>query len=126
SGRKQLAADLAAEIQRQVTNGAAVYDRRSGELRPCAYGDFLVLVRRRDATFEEIIRALKSAGVPVAGADRLKLSSHIVFDDLIALARFALFPDDELSVAEILRSPFCDVDEDSLFDLAGREDRGRL
>ncbi|GAA0870776.1 double-strand break repair helicase AddA [Brevundimonas basaltis] len=126
SGRKQLAAALASEIRRQVGAGEAVYDRRTGEPRPCGYGDFLILVRRRDATFEEIIRALKSAGVPVAGADRLKLSSHIVFDDLIAVARFALYPDDDLSLAEVLRSPFCDVDEDSLFDLAGTEKRSRL
>lgn len=126
SGRKQLATRLAAEIRRQVETGEAVYDRKSREQRPCGYGDFLILVRRRDATFEEIIRALKTAGVPVAGADRLKLSSHIVFDDLIALARFALFPDDDLSLAGVLRSPFCDVDEDSLFALAGVEKRGKL
>ncbi|MDZ4112740.1 MAG: double-strand break repair helicase AddA, partial [Brevundimonas sp.] len=126
SGRKQLAASLAGEIRRQVETGEAVYDRKSRERRPCGYGDFLILVRRRDATFEEIIRALKTAGVPVAGADRLKLSSHIVFDDLIALARFALFPDDDLSLAGVLRSPFCDVDEDSLFALAGGKDRKRL
>ena len=126
SGRKQLAARLAAEIRRQVGTGEAVYDRKSREQRPCGYGDFLILVRRRDATFEEIIRALKTAGVPVAGADRLKLSSHIVFDDLIALARFALFPDDDLSLAGVLRSPFCDIHEDSLFDLAGGKERGRL
>jgi ATP-dependent helicase/nuclease subunit A len=126
SGRKQLAARLAAEIRRQVETGEAVYDRKSHESRPCGYGDFLILVRRRDATFEEIIRALKTAGVPVAGADRLKLSSHIVFDDLIALARFALFPDDDLSLAGVLRSPFCDVDEDSLFALAGGEGRKKL
>ena len=43
--------------------------------------------------------------MPVAGADRLKLSSHIVFDDLMAVARFALYPDDDLSLAEVLRSP---------------------
>ena len=127
SGRKQLAANLAAEIRRQVETGVTVHDRDKGALRPCGYGDFLILVRRRDPTFEEIIRALKSAGVPVAGADRLKLSSHIVFDDLIALARFALYPEDELSLAGILRSPFCDVDEDSLFELAGRDpERGNL
>jgi ATP-dependent helicase/nuclease subunit A len=126
SGRKQLAAKLAAEIRRQVDTREAIYDRRTKEPRPCAYGDFLILVRRRDATFEEIIRALKTAGVPVAGADRLKLSSHIVFDDLIALARFALYPEDDLSLAGVLRSPFCDVDEDSLFDLAGRNDRRGL
>ena len=127
SGRKRLARDLATEIRRQVEAGVAVHDRSSGDLRPVGYGDFLVLVRRRDATFEEIIRACKTAGVPVAGADRLKLSQHVAFDDLISLARFALFPEDELSLAEILRGPFCDVDEDGLFDLAGADPkRGNL
>jgi ATP-dependent helicase/nuclease subunit A len=127
SGRKQLAAKLAAEIRRQVQTGVGVHDRSKRVLRPAGYGDYLILVRRRDATFEEIIRALKTAGVPVAGADRLKLSSHIVFDDLIAIARFALYPDDELSLAEVLRSPFCDIDEEGLFDLAGADPkRGRL
>ncbi len=130
SGRKRLAQALAREVKRQVESGVAVHDRGSG-LRPAKYGDFLVLVRRRDATFEEIIRALKTEGVPVAGADRLKLSSHIVFDDLIALSRFALYPEDDLSLAEILRSPLCDVsdfgDAHSLYPLAearGREGRG--
>jgi ATP-dependent helicase/nuclease subunit A len=127
SARKRLASDLAADIKRQVETGVAVYDRKTRAPRPSDYGDFLILVRRRDATFEEIIRALKSAGVPVAGADRLKLSSHIVFDDLIALARFALYPDDDLSLAGVLRSPFCDVDEAGLFALAGaKAKRGRL
>ncbi len=127
SARKRMAKALAEEIKRQVETGVAVQNKTDGQLRPATYGDFLILVRRRDATFEEIIRALKSAGVPVAGADRLKLSSHIAFSDLISLARFALYPDDDLSLAEVLRSPFCDVDEDSLFDLAGaKETRGRL
>ena len=35
--------------------------------------DVLVLVRRRGALFEAIIRALKNEGIPVAGADRLVL-----------------------------------------------------
>ena len=125
--RKRMAAALAQEIKRQVEDGVAVQNKGDGKLRPATYGDFLILVRRRDATFEEIIRALKSAGVPVAGADRLKLSSHIAFSDLISLARFALYPDDDLSLAEVLRSPFCDVDEDSLYELAGsKKERRRL
>lgn len=125
SARKRLAGDLAREIRRHVETGVAVYDRKTRAPRPCGYDDFLILVRRRDATFEEIIRALKTAGVPVAGADRLKLSSHIVFDDLIAVARFALFPGDDLTVAEVLRSPFCDVDEDGLYHLAGADPKRR-
>src|SRR5690606_20277236 len=77
SGRKQLAQALARDIRRQVEAGVAVHDpRRSADtppMRPARWGDFLVLVRRRDALFEEIIRALKAEAVPVAGADRLKL-----------------------------------------------------
>ncbi|SFS32446.1 double-strand break repair helicase AddA [Brevundimonas viscosa] len=130
SARKQLAQALAREIRTQVEAGASVWTTDAEKRpvhRPARYGDFLVLVRRRDATFEEIIRALKTEGVPVAGADRLKLKAHIVFDDLMALARFALFPDDDLSLAEILRSPFCDLPdfgrEDALYPLADKEAR---
>lgn len=131
SGRKQLAQALARDIRKQVEAGVAVHNHRRSEddppMRPARWGDFLVLVRRRDALFEEIIRALKAEAVPVAGADRLKLSSHIVFDDLIAVARFVLCPDDDLSLAEILRSPFCDVtdfgDAHSLYPLADKEAR---
>lgn len=130
SARKQLAQALAREIRRQVEAGASVWTTDAEKQpvhRPARYGDFLVLVRRRDATFEEVIRALKIEGVPVAGADRLRLKAHIVFDDLMALARFALFPDDDLSLAEILRSPFCDLPDfgpdDALYPLADGEAR---
>src|SRR5262249_18316196 len=60
----------------------------------------------------------KQADAPVAGADRLALSQHIIFDDLLALARFALFPDDDLTLAALLRSPFCDLDDEGLYRLA--------
>ncbi len=45
-----------------------------------------MLVRQRGPLFEAIIRALKSEGVPVAGADRLVLTEHIAVMDLMALA----------------------------------------
>jgi ATP-dependent helicase/nuclease subunit A len=96
--RKALARDLAKEIKRQVEGGVAVHDK-GGALKPAGYGDYLVLVRKRDGLFEEILRALKAEGVPVAGADRLMLSEHVAFHDLRAVARFALFPHDDLTVA---------------------------
>jgi ATP-dependent helicase/nuclease subunit A len=120
--RKLLANRIAAQIKASVNRGEAVHDRDLHEWRAAGYGDFLILVRRRDALFEEVIRALKQSGVPVAGADRLKLSDHIVFEDLRALAWYALYPADNLTLAALLRSPFCDVDEQALYDLAhGRE-----
>jgi len=121
SARKRLARRIAQEAV-SLVNRAAVADRgdprKPPTLRPATAGDILILVRQRDALFEEMIRALKKAGLPVAGADRLALSDHGAFQDILSLVRAVLFPDDDLSVAEVLRSPFCDLSEQDLYDLA--------
>ena len=121
SANKRLAKAIACEVAELVARGDAVFDKETLAWRAATPGDVLILVRKRGPLFEEILRALKHAEVPVAGADRLALSGHIVFDDLLALARFVLFPADDLTLAALLRSPFCDVEDDSLYRLA----RGR-
>ena len=75
--------------------------------------DVLILVRRRGALFEGIIRALKNAGVAVAGADRLVLTEHIAVMDLLALADALLLPQDDLALATVLKSPLFGLDEDA-------------
>ncbi|QUD86261.1 double-strand break repair helicase AddA [Phenylobacterium montanum] len=122
SANKKLARRIARSIKASIERGEAVLDRESREWRPARAGDFLILVRRRKVLFHEIIRALKREGVPVGGADRLQLSEHIVFQDLMALGRFCRFTPDDLTLAALLRSPFCEVDEDSLFALAHRRE----
>jgi ATP-dependent helicase/nuclease subunit A len=118
SATRTLARKIACEVRDLIARGDAVYDKDLRDWRPARPGDVLILVRRRRALFEEILRALKQEDIPVAGADRLALSEHIVFDDLLGLARFALLPGDELTLSALLRSPFCDVSDDSLYDLA--------
>jgi ATP-dependent helicase/nuclease subunit A len=86
--------------------------------RPLRAGDVLILVRTRGRLQKALIRKLKQAGVPVAGADRLQLLDHIAVKDLIAYGRAALLPQDDLNLAALLRSPFFDVSEDDLFALA--------
>ena len=81
-------------------------------------GDVLILVRSRNAFFEAMIRALKQRRVPVAGADRLALTTHIAVMDLLALGRSCLLPDDDLTLATVLKSPLVGLGEDELFDLA--------
>jgi ATP-dependent helicase/nuclease subunit A len=81
-------------------------------------GDVLILVRRRGALFEAIIRALKNEGIAVAGADRLVLTDHIAVMDLMALADALLLPDDDLALATVLKSPLFGLDDDALFALA--------
>ena len=126
SATRELARRIAREIAGIVTRGEAVGDKKSGGKRPARWGDFLVLVRRRGRLFDEVILELKRQGVPVGGADRLKLAEHILFDDLRALVRFALYPGDDLTLAALLRSPFCDVSDASLFDLAYQRPETRL
>ena len=118
SANRRLAEAIAKETAAILARGDAVFDKEMGCHRAAHAGDILVLVRRRKVLFEEIIRALKRRGVPVAGADRLSLSSHIAFEDLLALGRFILFPDDDLTLAALLKSPFCGLTDEDVYALA--------
>ena len=78
----------------------------------------LVLVRRRGNAFDAVIQALKHAGIPVAGADRLKLTEHIAIIDLMNLADALLLPQDDLALAVALKSPLFGLSDDDLFKIA--------
>ncbi len=116
----ELARVVADKIRRLIDprSGECVHDDNTGRLRPVRPGDVMILVRRRDAFFEAMVRALKSSGVPVAGADRLEVASHIAVMDLLAAARAALAPDDDYSLGCALKSPLCGLDDDDLIALA--------
>ncbi len=86
--------------------------------RALRHGDILVLVRRRGKAFNAIIQTLKQAGIPVAGADRLKLTEHIAVIDLMNLADALLFNRDDLALAVALKSPLFGLDDEDLFKLA--------
>jgi len=77
-----------------------------------------VLVRRRGNAFDAVIQALKHANIPVAGADRLKLTEHIAIIDLMNLADALLLPQDDLALAVALKSPLFGLSDDDLFKLA--------
>ncbi len=81
-------------------------------------GDILILLRSRSPLFNAIIRALKAHGLPVAGADRLHLSSHILTLDLLALGDALLQEHDDLQLATILKSPLFNFDDTDLLALA--------
>jgi ATP-dependent helicase/nuclease subunit A len=86
--------------------------------RPIQAGDFLILVRRRSGIFHQIIQACKALGLPIAGADRLKVMNELAVKDIVALLSFLDTPEDDLSLAAALRSPLFGLDEQDLFSLA--------
>jgi ATP-dependent helicase/nuclease subunit A len=86
--------------------------------RPVRAGDILVLLRSRTGFMPFLSRALKERGVPVAGLDRLRLREHLAVQDLLALAHVLLLPEDDYSLACLLKSPLYNFPEETLFALA--------
>jgi ATP-dependent helicase/nuclease subunit A len=93
--------------------------------RPLTPGDILVLVRSRGELASLIVARLFSAGVPVAGVDRLHLHEPLAVQDLLAAVRFAVQPNDDLSLACLLVSPLIGWDQELLRSLA-YDRNGRL
>lgn len=124
NAQERLAREIAARVKAWLDDGLEVWERGRG-YRAAHAGDVMILMRRRSGFFYEVIRQLKGAGVEVAGADRLKLTGQQAVRDLLSLARFALLPEDDLSLGETLKSPLfhpCNadappIDDNALFDL---------
>jgi ATP-dependent helicase/nuclease subunit A len=110
-----LAGRMAREMRRMLEED---HTGRRGQRRRLRAGDILVLVRRRGTLFDAVIRALKQTGIPVAGADRLKLTEHIAVIDLMNLADALLLPQDDLALAVALKSPLFGLSEEQMFALA--------
>ena len=115
----RLAEQIAEEIHSLLATGLVI-PTENGD-RPAHAGDFLILVQRRSMLFAEIIRACKARGLPIAGADRLKLGAELAVRDLSALLSFLSTDEDDLSLAAVLRSPLFGWSEAELYALA----RGR-
>ena len=92
--------------------------RHGQQLRP---EDVMILVKRRGELASLLVARLHAEGVPVAGVDRLRLNAPLVVQDLLVAARFALQPDDDLSLASLLVSPLIGWSQDELMAAAPRE-----
>ncbi|MBM3522565.1 MAG: double-strand break repair helicase AddA, partial [Alphaproteobacteria bacterium] len=115
-------AKLAARIAETIAGWLASGEPIGEEGRPIRAGDVMILVRRRNAFFVEMVRALKAKDIAVAGADRLILAEHIAILDLIAVGRFVLLPEDDYALACALKSPLFGFDDDDLFALCHGRD----
>ena len=127
-------ADIFDEHARRITAAikemigkVAVTDTRIGtgtdpkhpiQTRLAHAGDILVLLRKRDGLYEALYRQLQLEQIPLAGADRIKLMEDIACLDLLALGEVMLLPEDDLTLAAVLKSPLFGLNEDQLYHLA--------
>lgn len=121
-----LAKRIAKNVKAMIDAREAVWEK--GALRPMRAGDVLALVRKRGAMFRELIKAFKREKLPVAGADRMILRDELAVQDCLALMQVALDPADDLSLACVLKGPWCNLtsDDEDIFPLAYERGNERL
>ncbi|KQN91756.1 DNA helicase UvrD [Sphingomonas sp. Leaf67] len=111
-----IARDIARAIKGWI--GTLPLESKGRTLQP---GDIMVLVKRRGDLASLIVARLYAEGVPVAGVDRLRLDAPLAVQDLLAAIRFALQPEDDLSLANLLVSPLIGWTQEQLLAGALRE-----
>ncbi|MES1180197.1 MAG: UvrD-helicase domain-containing protein, partial [Hyphomicrobium sp.] len=109
---------LADRIAATIAHWLASGERLASEDRPIQPGDILILLRKRRPFAAPMVAALKARGIAVAGADRLRLSDQIAVEDLMSLGDFLTLPEDDLALAEVLKSPLFAFDDDDLLAIA--------
>ncbi|MDG2532456.1 double-strand break repair helicase AddA [Sphingomonas sp. HITSZ_GF] len=113
---RKLAGDIAKAIKGWI--GTLPLESKGRMLAP---EDVMILVKRRGELASLIVARLYAEGVPVAGVDRLRLNAPLAVQDLLAAIRFALQPEDDLSLASLLVSPLIGWSQQELLDAAVRD-----
>lgn len=108
--QRQFATDIARRIKSWLDDPFWIATKG----RPLQPQDIMVLVRKRGELAALIVARLYAEGVPVAGLDRLRLNAPLGVRDMLAAARFALQPDDDLTLANLLVSPLIGWSQDEL------------
>lgn len=97
----QLACQIAEKIEK-ILESKEILSSTKTAVQP---KDILILMGRRAEWVPLLLQELKQRNIPVAGVDRLFLKDHIAILDLLALGRFLCLPQDDYSLACVLKSP---------------------
>jgi ATP-dependent helicase/nuclease subunit A len=109
--KQDLAMKIAGQIRAWIDKPFWLESRQ----RPVRPEDILILLRSRGELASLLVAKLHMANVPVAGVDRLSLSAPLAVQDLLAAARFAAQPLDDLNLASLLVSPLFGWTQEDLF-----------
>jgi ATP-dependent helicase/nuclease subunit A len=109
-----LCQSLADKIHHWIHTGQRI-ERLDRAIEP---SDILILLQKRAILLHPLIKALKDRNIPVSGVDRLVLTEQLIVKDIMALLQIILYPQDDLTLASLLKSPFFTFNEQDLFALA--------
>lgn len=114
SGAAQLADHIGETIKSWIDNKETLESHN----RPIHAGDIMILMRTRTPFVDQLVRALKTRNIPVSGVDRMVLNDQLIVQDLCAAASFGLLPDDDLTLACLLKSPLIGWNDEDLETIA--------
>ncbi len=90
--------------------------------RPARYADVLVLCAKRSG-LEVFEAAFRVVGIPYLTGRRGGLLDALEIEDVLALLRVLVNPEDDLALAQVLRSPIYGCSEADLWQLAHSKDQ---
>lgn len=82
--------------------------------RPCGYDDIAVLFKST-ASQNTVERYFRLFGIPYTSASTAGLYAESILGDLYAMLRLAVYPEDRLAFAAVLRGPFARVSDRAVF-----------
>ncbi len=107
-----------AELVRSLVDGGAVVSAKGlggrKVARPCRWDDIAILFRST-ASQNVVERYLRLFNVLYSAASTAGLFAESILGDLYAMMRLAVYPDDRLAFAAVLRGPFARLSDDAVY-----------
>jgi ATP-dependent helicase/nuclease subunit A len=103
------------EMAKKITQKILLWVK---EEKRVEFKDVMILLRKRQGGFNKILqREFQENLIPFKGVKKIRFGDNLLIQDLLALARFAALPEDDLNLACLLKSPFFALSEEELFEL---------
>ncbi|UQD54083.1 UvrD-helicase domain-containing protein [Anaplasma phagocytophilum] len=108
---------LAQTISQAISSWIKEKRKLQAKNRPVEASDILILVRHRSVFVDQMIASLKQENIPVTGRDRCNIMDYVVIQDLVNLGEFLLLPENDISLATLLKSPIFRYTDSMLFEI---------
>ncbi|MBL4762441.1 MAG: UvrD-helicase domain-containing protein, partial [Gammaproteobacteria bacterium] len=110
---------IAEKIEQLINRKTSILDGE--EYRAINYADILILVRARKHV-GDYEKACREAGIPILGMERSAFLQRLEISDLECLLRVLISPENNLALAQVLRSPIFAASNEDLMLLAQQKD----
>ncbi len=103
-----------------------VESKRQINGRKLQFSDVMILLHNKtNGLAQSLFREFAKNSIPTASINKIKSSQSLIIQDFLALARFALLPEDDFNLACLLKSPFFNLSEEELFEFCQQKNHNK-